>query len=174
MIRPNAQTKAKRDGADSSYTDNYLTWAKYSEYATAVQNKSLTFEYTLATSVPVRQSKSLTAISAKTDTSEDKTGGNLTLQAFYTLDAAKLNEYGTYKVTEGKHLSYKTQGDGALISQALAKRTTSRSATPSPSVIRPTHPKPTRSPFAASTNTPERHRPASVPTPNTPRTIAKT
>ena len=82
VIRPNAQTKAKRDGADSSYTDNYLTWAKYSEYATAVQNKSLTFEYTLATSVPVLQSKSLTAISAKTDTSEDKTGGNLTLQAF--------------------------------------------------------------------------------------------
>jgi ABC-type antimicrobial peptide transport system permease subunit len=122
VIRPNAQTKAKRDGADSSYTDNYLTWAKYSEYATAVQNKSLTFEYTLATSVPVRQSKSLTVISAKTDTSEDKTGGNLTLQAFYTLDAAKLNEYGTYKVTEGKHLSYKTQGDGALISQALAKK----------------------------------------------------
>ena len=62
------------------------------------------------------------AIAAKNDTSEDKTGGNLTLQAFYTLDAAKINDYGYYKVVKGKHLSYKTQSDGVLISQALADK----------------------------------------------------
>ena len=120
VIRPNAQTQAKRDGADSSYTDKYLTWEKYSTYATAAQSNNVTFNYTLATSVPVRESKSLQAIAAKNDTSEDKTGGNLTLQAFYTLDAAKINDYGYYKVVKGKHLSYKTQSDGVLISQALA------------------------------------------------------
>lgn len=122
VIRPTAQTKAKRDGADSSYTDKYLTWEKYSTYATAAQSNSVTFDYTLATSVPVRESKSLQAIAAKSDTSEDKTGGNLTLQAFYTLDAAKINDYGYYKVVKGKHLSYKTQSDGVLISQALADK----------------------------------------------------
>ena len=122
VIRPNAQTQAKRDGADSSYTDKYLTWEKYSTYATAAQSNNVTFNYTLATSVPVRESKSLQAIAAKNDTSEDKTGGNLTLQAFYTLDAAKINDYGYYKVVKGKHLSYKTQSDGVLISQALADK----------------------------------------------------
>lgn len=121
-IRPNAKTKAKRDGADSSYTDNYLTWAKYSEYATAVQNESISFDYTIATSLPVRSSDSLKAIDAETETSEDKTGGNLTLQAFYTLDAARLNEYGYYKVVQGKHLSYQTAGKGVLISKALADK----------------------------------------------------
>lgn len=42
VIRPTAQTKAKRDGADSSYTDKYLTWEKYSTYATAAQSNSVT------------------------------------------------------------------------------------------------------------------------------------
>ena len=127
VIRPTAQTKAKRDGADSSYTDKYLTWEKYSTYATAAQSNRVTFNYTLATSVPVRESKSLQAIAAKNDTSEDKTGGNLTLQAFYTLDAAKINDYGYYKVVKGKHLSYKTQSDGVLISQALADKNNRKS-----------------------------------------------
>ena len=98
VIRPNAQTQAKRDGADSSYTDKYLTWEKYSTYATAAQSNNVTFNYTLATSVPVRESKSLQAI------------------------AAKINDYGYYKVVKGKHLSYKTQSDGVLISQALADK----------------------------------------------------
>ena len=47
VIRPNAQTQAKRDGADSSYTDKYLTWEKYSTYATAAQSNNVTFNYTL-------------------------------------------------------------------------------------------------------------------------------
>ena len=89
VIRPSAKVTAKRDGADSNYTANYMTWDMYTKYAEAVQKNNLTFEYTLATSVPVRASKSLQAIAAKSDTSEDKTGGNLTLQAFYTNDAAK-------------------------------------------------------------------------------------
>ena len=95
VIRPSAKVTAKRDGADSNYTANYMTWDMYTKYAEAVQKNNLTFEYTLATSVPVRASKSLQAIAAKSDTSEDNTGGNLTLQAFYTNDAAKINDYGT-------------------------------------------------------------------------------
>lgn len=65
--------------ADRNYTANYMTWDMYTKYAKAVQKNNLTFEYTLATSVPVRASKSLQAIAAKSDTSEDKTGGNLML-----------------------------------------------------------------------------------------------
>ncbi|WP_432623972.1 ABC transporter permease [Bifidobacterium sp.] len=121
-IRPSAKTSAKRDGADSSYTANYMTWELYSKYAEAVQKNNVTFEYTLATSVPVRASKSLQAIAAKSDTSEDKTGGDLTLQAFYTAEAVKVNDYGTFKVVKGKNLSYKTENDGVLVSQALAKK----------------------------------------------------
>ena len=122
VIRPSAQIQAKRDGADSSYTNNYMTWAKYTKYANAVQKKNISFDYTVATSIPVRQSKSLQAIAAKTDTSEAKTGGNLTLQAFYTADAVKINDYGQYKVVKGKDLRYKKQDDGVLISQSLAKK----------------------------------------------------
>ena len=122
VIRPNAKTVAKRDGADASYTANYLTWAKYSTYAEAVQKNNMTFDYTVATSVPVRASKSLQAIAAKDDTSEDKTGGDLTLQAFYTAAAAKVSDYGTYTVVKGKNLSYKSQNDGVLVSQAVAKK----------------------------------------------------
>ena len=122
VIRPSAKVTAKRDGADSNYTANYMTWDMYTKYAEAVQKNNLTFEYTLATSVPVRASKSLQAIAAKSDTSEDNTGGNLTLQAFYTNDAAKINDYGTFKVVKGKQLNYKTANDGVLVSQAVAKK----------------------------------------------------
>ena len=122
VIRPSAKVTAKRDGADSNYTANYMTWDMYTKYAEAVQKNNLTFEYTLATSVPVRASKSLQAIAAKRATSEDKPGGNLTLQAFYTNDAAKINDYGTFKVVKGKQLNYKTANDGVLVSQAVAKK----------------------------------------------------
>ena len=122
VIRPSAKVTAKRDGADSNYTANYMTWDMYTKYAEAVQKNNLTFEYTLATSVPVRASKSLQAIAAKSDMSEDNTGGNLTLQAFYTNDAAKINDYGTFKVVKGKQLNYKTANDGVLVSQAVAKK----------------------------------------------------
>ena len=114
VIRPSAKVTAKRDGADSNYTANYMTWDMYTKYAEAVQKNNLTFEYTLA--------KSLQASAAKSDTSEDKTGGNLTLQAFYTNDAAKINDYGTFKVVKGKQLNYKTANDGVLVSQAVAKK----------------------------------------------------
>ena len=57
VIRPSAKVTAKRDGADSNYTANYMTWDMYTKYAEAVQKNNLTFEYTLATSVPVRASK---------------------------------------------------------------------------------------------------------------------
>ena len=54
--------------------------------------------------MPVRASKSLQAIAAKSDTSEDNTGGNLTLQAFYTNDAAKINDYEPATVETGAEI----------------------------------------------------------------------
>lgn len=122
VIRPRAEIVAKRDGADSSYTANYITWNMYVKYAEAVQKNNVTFDYTLAASLPVRASESLQAIAAKSDTSEDKTGGNLTLQSFYSAETAKDNDYGTFKVVKGKNLNYKTENDGVLVSQALAKK----------------------------------------------------
>ena len=44
------------------------------------------------------------------------------MQAFYTNDAAKINDYGTFKVVKGKQLNYKTANDGVLVSQAVAKK----------------------------------------------------
>lgn len=122
QIRLNAATQAKRDGADDSYTDNYLTWTEYSTYATAVQSAGLTFDYTLTESIPVRQSDSITAIKASGNEDADKTGGELTLQSFYTLQGAQDNNpYGDYKVVDGKHLKYSGgQDNGVLISRALA------------------------------------------------------
>lgn len=174
VIRPSAKVTAKRDGADSNYTANYMTWDMYTKYAEAVQKNNLTFEYTLATSVPVRASKSLQAIAAKSDTSEDKTGGNLTLQAFYTNDAAKINDYGTFKVVKGKQLNYKTANDGVLVSQAVAKKNNLKVGD-KVTVGNPTKAsKPTNSPCAASTSTPARRRPDTVPTRNTRKTTART
>ena len=175
VIRPSAKVTAKRDGADSNYTANYMTWDMYTKYAEAVQKNNLTFEYTLATSVPVRASKSLQAIAAKSDTSEDKTGGNLTLQAFYTNDAAKINDYGTFKVVKGKQLNYKTANDGVLVSSGSGQEEQSQSGRQgdrrqSDEGFR----KPTNSPCAASTSTPARRRPDTVPTRNTRKTTART
>lgn len=127
QIRPTAATQAKRDGGDDSYTDNYLGWDEYSTYATAVQSAGLTFQYTLTESIPVRQSDSVTAIATSDGDSSgedaDKTGGELTLQSFYTLEGAQNNNpYGGYKVVDGKHLKYSGgQNNGVLISNALAK-----------------------------------------------------
>ena len=75
-----------KEGWDSA---NYMTWDMYTKYAEAVQKNNLTFEYTLATSVPVRASKSLQAIVAKSDTSEDKTGGKFDSQIETGVDKAK-------------------------------------------------------------------------------------
>lgn len=83
------------------------------------------YKYTVAESVPVRESKSVQAITTgkTSDASADKTGGNLTLQSFYTAEAAQANEYGPYEVVEGKGLDYQNSlAQNVLISEALAKK----------------------------------------------------
>ncbi|RSX51403.1 ABC transporter permease [Bifidobacterium goeldii] len=123
LIRPNAKTQAKYNGADSSYTENYLGWTGYTTYATAVQSAGVTFGYTFAETVPVRQTEKFQAIAGTDDQDADKTGGELQFRAFYSLDAAHDNDYGRYKVVEGKHLNYSGQDENSvLISKALAKK----------------------------------------------------
>lgn len=122
-IRLTDEAYAERDGADPSWADeNLLTWSDYTNYATYVQAMGLSFEYTLAESIPVRQTDSIQAIATgDADADSDDTGGELTLQSFYTLDAAQANETGRYEVVEGKHLSYSGNAPlGALISREVA------------------------------------------------------
>ena len=45
------------------------------------------------------------------------------MQAFYTNDAAKINDYGTFKVVKGKQLNYKTaKRRRAGLSRTVAKK----------------------------------------------------
>ncbi len=123
VIRLSDEGYADRDGADPSWAEeNLLTWDDYTEYATAAQTMGLSFEYTLSESIPVRQTDSIQAIATgDSDADSDDTGGEFTLQSFYTLDAAQANETGRYKVVEGKHLSYYGYAPyGALISREVA------------------------------------------------------
>ena len=125
-IRLTDQGFADRDGADPDWpADNLLTWDDYTGYATSAQLAGLQFSYTVTESVPVRQSDSLKPVgsAAQSDDapSSDDTGGEFTLRGFYTLDAARSNDLGRYKVVEGKHLSYGGSAPkGALISREVA------------------------------------------------------
>lgn len=124
VIRLSDKGFADRDGADPDWaTDNLLSWDDYTAYATAAQVAGVQFSYTATESVPVRQSDTIKPVGGDgaTDADADDTGGDLTLRAFYTLDAAQANDLGRYKVVEGKHLSYAGKAPkGALISRALA------------------------------------------------------
>ncbi|NEG70498.1 ABC transporter permease [Bifidobacterium choloepi] len=126
VIRPTEAKMADRSGDDSSWTKNYLSWDDYNSiYNAASSSTSETPGYSIAESVPVRESDSVKAItnSSTSDASEDKTGGNLTLQSFYTADAVAANEYGTYKVVSGNNLDYtSTSSTSVLVSQALADK----------------------------------------------------
>lgn len=125
-LRPTEATMAKRNGADSSWTKNYLSWNDYTTYATALQAASLQFSYTFLESVPVRQSSSIKPLAGTADQPDDKTGGAFTLVGMYTADAMKHSDFGTFTVVSGKNLDYKTQDDaskqGVLISQSLAEK----------------------------------------------------
>lgn len=125
VIRPSSQLLETRQGDDSSWTEHYLSWSDYDKLASAGQTQGVQYKYTVAESVPVRESKSVQAIttSKTSDTSADKTGGNLTLQSFYTAEAAQANEYGPYEVVEGKGLDYQNSlAQNVLVSEALAKK----------------------------------------------------
>ena len=83
-----------------------MSWNDYTAFATAAQSAGLQFSYTVTESVPVRQSESIKPVGTADEASADDTGGELTLRGFYTLDAARANDLGRYRVVEGKHLSY--------------------------------------------------------------------
>lgn len=128
--KPNAEFRltpaaaTKRDGADSSWTKNYLGWNDYTKYATAAQVSGVDFTFTLSSTIPVRQSASFKPIATSSEPSADKTGGEFSLRAFYTADAAKYNDFGTFKIASGSAVDYTGQKntDGAIISQALANQ----------------------------------------------------
>lgn len=125
-LRLTPAAQAKRNGADSGWTKNYLSWNDYTTYATAAQTASVNFSYTFIESVPVRQSSAFKAISGSADQSADKTGGEFTLFGLYSSDAPHDTSYGDYTIVSGKNLDYKTENaatkGAVLISKAVADR----------------------------------------------------
>ncbi len=124
VIRPTPATLKDRSASDSAWTKHYLSWEDYNKIYQATASKDSQIGYTIAESVPVRQSDSVKAITtADADTNENKTGGNLTLQSFYTDQAMDANEYGTIKVVEGKDLNFESNGEtSVLVSRELANK----------------------------------------------------
>ncbi|RSX58496.1 ABC transporter permease [Bifidobacterium samirii] len=123
VVRMSADKLAERDGADPDWTKNYLTLDDYNDFYRVVLSDSITLGgLSASASVPVRQTDgSAKAIAGSDDQNADKTGGEFTLKAFTSVDTARKNELGRYKVVKGKHLSYSGSAPkGALISQALA------------------------------------------------------
>lgn len=125
IVRMKSAQQAKYDGADKSWVKNYLTTEDYNNYYTIVTNNSIQLaNVNASSSFPVRQTKdSVQAIAGTADQDADKTGGELTLKSFTSVDTARQNDLGRYKVVQGKHLSYSGKApNGVLISQALAKK----------------------------------------------------
>lgn len=124
VIRPGAKLQSQMKGDDAkATTEHYLTFTDYSPIAVAAQNKSLSFTYSFAETVPVRQSDSLKAIAGTADESADNTGGELLLRSFYDAKALKNNDLGEITLVKGKKLKYTdTKFTGALISKALADK----------------------------------------------------
>lgn len=127
-IRPTAAAWKKVSATDSASTKQYMTWTGYTEYATAIQQATSTLDFTVTETVPARVSGDLKALDGGSlgSASDDETGGQLIWRAFWTKDAAKANDLGTYAITDGKALSYDNQSDnpdttGALVSAAFAK-----------------------------------------------------
>lgn len=124
VLRPTAKTAAamKADDAKSS-TSKYLKFTDYNPYAIAAQEKSVSFTYSFTETLPVRQSDTIKAIPGSSDVSADKTGGEFQLRSFYDAKAAKANDYGTYKLVDGKGLVFTdTKAIGALISKSVADK----------------------------------------------------
>ncbi|PWG65921.1 ABC transporter permease [Bifidobacterium callitrichidarum] len=127
-IRPSAAAWKKVSATDSSTTKQYMTWTAYTEYATAIQSATNTLDFTVTETVPARVSGNLKALDGDSlnGASDDKTGGQLLWRAFWTRDAAKANNLGTYTIVDGKGLSFNNQSSnpdttGALVSSAFAK-----------------------------------------------------
>ncbi|EFA22916.1 ABC transporter permease [Bifidobacterium gallicum] len=128
QIRPNASLLADRAGDNSAYTDHYLTWDQYTEISNLLNAAHVRFGYSICESVPVRSSKTLQPVmsNATKDADESKTGGDFTLQSFYTAEAKQLNEWGPYTIVSGQDVSFNAQTDltarDAIISESLANK----------------------------------------------------
>lgn len=128
-IRPSAAAWKKVSPTDSASTKQYMTWTSYTEYATVIQQAGVTLDFTVTETVPARTTGDLKAVeggSSLGSTSDDKTGGQLLWRAFWTADAAKASDLGTFKLVDGKNLSYDNQSSdpdvtSALVSSAFAK-----------------------------------------------------
>ena len=128
VIRPNAATWKKVSATDSATTKHYMTWSSYTDYASAIQTAGTTLDFTVTGTVPARVSGDLKALDGGSlgSASDDKTGGQLVWRAFWTKDAAKASDLGTFEIVDGKGLSYNNKSanpdtTGALISEAFAK-----------------------------------------------------
>ena len=124
VLRPTAKTAAAMKADDAKSTaSKYLKFTDYNPYAIAAQEKSVSFTYTFTETLPVRQGDTFKAIPGSADESADKTGGEFQLRSFYDAKAAKANDYGTYRIVEGKGLVFTdTKATGALISKSVAEK----------------------------------------------------
>ena len=124
-LRLKQSVQSTYDGADSSWSKHYLTWTKYSTYASAAQSANLTFTYTFTEAVPVRQTAKFKAVAGTADQDAGKTGGEFTLRTFYSKEAAAANAQGAFTIVKGKNISYSTSSTdstSALISETVAKK----------------------------------------------------
>lgn len=124
VVRMTDATAAARKGDDPDWTSRYLSWDDYNTIGTAAQAKNIQFDYSVAVSVPVRQSASLKPIvtDATDDAPADRTGGDFTLQSFYNEQAVIANPYGAFKVVEGDGLGYQdVTAHNVLVSKKLAE-----------------------------------------------------
>lgn len=125
VIRPTDATLKERTADNADWTKHYLSWSDYNTIYQTVASADSNIGYTIAESVPVRQSDSLKAVTtdATTQTDQNKTGGDFTLQSFYTAQALDANTYGSYRVVQGEDLTFENSQDTTvLISRALANK----------------------------------------------------
>ncbi|MBW3079661.1 ABC transporter permease [Bifidobacterium simiiventris] len=125
IVRLTDAQQAKYNGADKTWVKNYLSTEDYNNYYAVVTANSITLSnINASSSFPVRQTKnSVQAIAGTDDQDASKTGGELTLKSFTSVDTARNNDLGAYTVIQGKHLSYSGKAPkGALISKALADK----------------------------------------------------
>ena len=125
VIRPTQKTLSTRNGADSSWTKNHLSWTNYTTYATAVQSANVEFSYTFTETIPVRQDKSSVLISQAVASKNNlKVGSTITVanptdsSKTYRLKVRGIYEYvGTAQEGEGSDAKFaKDNRDNAIYS----------------------------------------------------------
>lgn len=123
VIRPNASKLARRNGANSDITKDYLPYAQYAAYASDLQQMQIQPQFVFTEYLPARQTGSVKAIPGTEDQSSDKTGGEFTVVGLYDPNGVNINHAGKFKVVQGRSLDFKKPGkQDALVSQALAQK----------------------------------------------------